>query len=73
MNIDQKPLDEVMRQALDVLNRELGPADTLRFIRHFAVGHGDYTAERDALFGHLTFEELTEELLAEEAAMDRRK
>lgn len=66
MSVDMRPLDEVLRLALAVLNRELGPDDTLRFINHFAIGHGDYTAQRDALFGHLTIEDLEAELQAEE-------
>lgn len=48
------PLAEVTRRAIQVLARELGPADTARFITQFSGGSGDYTAERDALFAGLT-------------------
>lgn len=48
------PLAEVTRRAIQVLARELGPADTARFITQFSGGSGDYTAERDALFAGLS-------------------
>jgi hypothetical protein len=51
-----KPLAEITRQAIEILSRELGPADTMRFIGQFSTGHGDYTAEREALFGQATLD-----------------
>jgi hypothetical protein len=51
MNAAIKPLSEVTRQAFALLTRELGPTDTIRFVSQFTTGSGDYTAERDALFG----------------------
>jgi len=53
-----KPLAEVTRQAIEILSRELGPADTMRFIGQFTTGHGDYTAERETLFGQATLEQI---------------
>jgi hypothetical protein len=35
------PLAEVTRRALEILTRELGPADTVRFINQFTTGSGD--------------------------------
>jgi len=43
------------------LVREIGVADTARFLQQFGVGHGDYTKEREALFGHLSLEEVIEQ------------
>jgi hypothetical protein len=51
MNPAIKPLTEITRQAFAVLTREFGPADTIRFVSQFTTGSGNYTAERDALFG----------------------
>ena len=58
MTIRQKPLSEVNSQAIRVLSEQLGLADTFRFINQFTTGHGDYTQERDALFGDLTLDEI---------------
>jgi hypothetical protein len=58
MNIQTKPLSEITQQALILLAKELGIADTVRFLNQFTAGYGDYTAERDALFADLTLDEL---------------
>jgi hypothetical protein len=50
MTVKNKPLAEVSQRAIEVLCRELGAVDTIRFINQFTTGHGDYTSERDALF-----------------------
>lgn len=34
---------------------EIGLVDTMRFVNQFTMGYGDYTAERDELFGDVTF------------------
>lgn len=41
-----RPLAEIDRRAREVLTRELGIVDTLRFLGQFRAGSGDYTAER---------------------------
>lgn len=48
MNVKQQPLVELTEEALMILQRELGTANTIRFIRQFSTGFGDYTAERAA-------------------------
>ena len=58
MNIQTKPLSEITQQALALLTKELGIADTVRFLNQFTVGYGDYTTERDALFADLTLDEI---------------
>jgi hypothetical protein len=50
MTVKNKPIAEVSQRAIEVLCRELGAVDTIRFINQFTTGHGDYTSERDALF-----------------------
>jgi hypothetical protein len=54
MNVEMKPLAEVTRRAIELLTKELGSADTLRFINQFMNGHGNYTAERDVMFDGVT-------------------
>jgi hypothetical protein len=58
MNLPTKPLSEITQQALALLTKELGIADTVRFLNQFTAGYGDYTTERDALFADLTLDEI---------------
>jgi len=58
MNIQTKPLSEITQQALALLTKELGIADTVRFLNQFTAGYGDYTTERDILFADLTLDEI---------------
>ena len=60
MNAPARPLAEVTERAIRVLTREIGAADTVRFLHQFGAGYGDYTTERDALFGHLNLDEVIE-------------
>lgn len=48
---------EVHTAGLTALIRELGLADTARFLQQYGPGLGDYTAEREALLGDLSLEE----------------
>jgi uncharacterized membrane protein YGL010W len=52
-------LGEATEQATALLEREIGIADTVRFIDQFGGGHGNYTQERDALFGDASLDEIT--------------
>jgi len=58
MNLAMKPLSEVTKLAADVLSKEIGIADTVRFLNQFSTGYGDYTDEREALFADLTLDEI---------------
>jgi hypothetical protein len=48
---------ELNRKAFDILQRELGLPDTLRFFSQLGLGAGNYTEERRALFAGLTLDE----------------
>ena len=61
MNAPARPLAEVTERAMGALVRELGVADTARFLQQFGAGYGDYTSERAALFGHLSLDEVIEQ------------
>lgn len=41
---------ELRKRGLEVLVRELGFVDAMRFMLQFESGRGDYTKERDSLF-----------------------
>jgi hypothetical protein len=57
MTITLTPLPELNRKAFDILVRELGAPDALRFFGQLGLGSGNYTEERQALFDGLTMEE----------------
>ncbi len=57
-----RPLVEINQQAIALLYRELGTVDTIRFIRQFTTGFGDYTKEREELFGDMTLEDILNEI-----------
>ena len=58
MNIQAKPLNEITRQAIDLLSKEMGITDTVRFLNQFTTGYGNYTEEREALFKDMTLDEV---------------
>ncbi len=58
MTTQLKPLSEVNHQAIRLLSEQIGVVDTFRFVNQFTTGHGNYTEERDALFGHLTLDDI---------------
>jgi len=62
MKIDTKPLTEINQLATHILCREMGVVDTIRFINQFATGYGDYTKEREKLFGDLSLKEIVSEI-----------
>ena len=62
MTVETQPLAEVTRRAIEVLAREPGSADAIRFINQFSTGHGDYTSERDGLFGGQTLDQIFDEI-----------
>jgi hypothetical protein len=60
--LETKPLAEINQQAFKVLYRELGIVNTVRFLKPYSTGYGDYTKEREALFSELTLAEITSEI-----------
>ncbi len=62
MKIETKPLVEINQQAFQVLYRELGVVNAVRFLRQFTVGFGDYTKEREVLLGSKSLEEIVAEI-----------
>ena len=61
MNAPARPLAEVNELALRALAREIGVADTARFLQQFGAGRGDYTRDRGALFDGLSLDEVVEQ------------
>jgi len=44
--MEVKTLNEIRIQGFEVLVKNLGPADAIRFIQSYSHGSGDYTKER---------------------------
>jgi hypothetical protein len=57
-----KNLSEITQQAIDVLFKEVGVANTIRFLNQFSTGYGNYTEERENLFEDLTLNEVLVQL-----------
>ncbi len=53
-----KPLSEITQEAIDILLREIGAVNTIRFLNQFTGGFGNYTEERERLFEELTLDEI---------------
>ena len=65
MVVQAKPLAEITREAIRVLCKEMGIVHTVRFVSQFTVGYGDYTEERQELFGEMTLEDIVSEIKRE--------
>jgi hypothetical protein len=46
--METKTLNEIRIQGFEVLVKNLGPADAIRFIQSYTHGSGDYTRDRKA-------------------------
>lgn len=57
-----RPLAEITQEAIKVLFQTLGIVNTVRFINQFTTGYGNYTEEREALFGGITLDEVITEI-----------
>ena len=66
------PLAELTERAIHVLSREIGVANTMRFLGQFATGFGNYTEDREALFRDLTLDDILAEMRGSCGAQDRR-
>ena len=62
MSISPKPLHQITQEAIAILSREIGIANTIRFLNQFSPGYGNYTEEREALFKDLTLDEILQQM-----------
>jgi hypothetical protein len=62
MIVPARPLTEVTQHAIQILSREMGVADTMRFLNQFDTGSGNYTQERESLFQDLTLDDILAEI-----------
>jgi hypothetical protein len=62
MTIEARPLAEITHEAISLLCKHIGVANTVRFINQFTTGYGNYTEERQELFGDMSLEEIVAEI-----------
>jgi hypothetical protein len=62
MSVLLKPLVEINQEAIRVLTREIGVANTLRFINQFNAGTGNYTEERREMYSGMEIDDLVSEI-----------
>jgi hypothetical protein len=62
MIAEVKPLIEINQQAIHLLYQELGTINTVRFLKQFTAGFGDYLEEREVLFGSKTLDQVVNEI-----------
>jgi hypothetical protein len=58
MNTAPMPLTEITTSAIQLLLKEMGIVNTLRFINQFSMGFGNYTEERHDLFRDMTVDDI---------------
>lgn len=62
MTLEMKPLVEVNLLAINLLYQELGVVDTVRFLKQFTQGFGNYTQERETLLDKKSLDEIVNEI-----------
>ena len=62
MITEMRPLIEINLQAINLLYKELGVVDAVRFLKQFTQGYGDYTQEREVIFADKSLDEIVSEI-----------
>ena len=62
MITEARPLIEINSQAINLLYKELGVVDAVRFLKQFSQGYGNYTQERENLFANQSLDEIVSEI-----------
>ncbi|MBI5915666.1 MAG: hypothetical protein HY842_09835 [Bacteroidetes bacterium] len=72
MSVHQS-LQEINHRAISVLCHEIGITNTLRFIRQFSTGHGNYTHEREDMLKDKTMDGILSEIKQIRAAKQKQR
>lgn len=62
MSIQTKPLNLINKNAIQVLTKELGIVNTIRFMNQFSEGYGNYTEEKNSNLSNIEFNEIIAEI-----------
>jgi hypothetical protein len=68
-----QPIADIDRRAKEILTRELGIVNTLRFLAQFQVGSGDYTTERKNWLNGLSLETIVSQIKSKRVKRRRSK
>lgn len=63
MNTETMTLDQIRREGLKALERDLGPDGMIRFLQQFETGWGDYTKERHKWLKETSVETVVEKIV----------
>ena len=53
---------EITQKAIQVLCKEIGLVNTVRFVGQFTMGYGNYTEKREQLFADMTLDDIITEI-----------
>jgi hypothetical protein len=62
MRVQTKPLNDINKEAIDILCQQMGLVNTVRFVNQFSTGYGNYTEEREQLFANMTLDDVVSEI-----------
>jgi hypothetical protein len=62
MITDVRSLVEINQQAINLLYKELGVVDAVRFLKQFTQGYGNYTQEREIIFADKSLDDIVSEI-----------
>ncbi len=62
MRVQTKPLNDINKEAIDILCQKMGLVNTVRFVNQFSIGYGNYTEEREQLFANMTLDDVVSEI-----------
>jgi hypothetical protein len=68
-----RPIADIDRRARQILARDLGIVDTLRFLGQFHSGSGDYTAERSEWLDDLSLKDIVSKIKSKRGKARRTK
>ena len=65
MNTEIRSLSEISHRATQILFKEMGVVDTIRFLNQFSIGQGDYTTEREKWLGDISMDDAITQIKVE--------
>jgi len=64
MSTETRPISEINRRATNILFREMGVVETIRFLNQFSLGRGDYTKDREKWLGNISLDDAISQIKA---------
>ena len=55
-------MKEIRAKGIKTLTKELGSADTIRFLQELSDGYGDYTKERNTWLDNISIDDISKEI-----------